>query len=142
MKLSDQLTAVFTALADPTRRAILQRLTTGDANVAELAAPFAMSQPAISKHLRVLEGAGLISRNRVATARFSHLQAEPLKEASEYMEKYRHFWISSFDRLDAALATYQSEKSAEKSENGTEKNIDTTESVTTEPDSTEETNDE
>lgn len=105
--MSDQLNTVFAALADPTRRAILHRLTQGDANVADLAEPFAMSQPAISKHLKVLESAGLISRNRVATARFSHLEAEPLKEATEYMEKYRRFWKVSFDRLDEALAAYQ-----------------------------------
>ncbi|WP_394770436.1 ArsR/SmtB family transcription factor [Lacisediminihabitans sp.] len=104
----DRLTSVFAALADPTRRAILQRLAEGDAKVAELAAPFAMSQPAISKHLKVLEGAGLISRSRVSTARFSHLEAEPLKEANEYMEKYRRFWASTLDRLDVALAAYQS----------------------------------
>ena len=103
----DQLTSVFAALADPTRRAILHRLTRGDANVAELAEPFAMSQPAISKHLKVLESAGLISRSRVATARFSHLEAEPLKEATEYMHRYRRFWNDSFDRLDEALAAYQ-----------------------------------
>jgi DNA-binding transcriptional ArsR family regulator len=107
MNMSDQLTEIFAALADPTRRAILQRLTQGDANVAELAEPFAMSQPAVSKHLKVLEGAGLISRSRVATARFSHLEAAPLKEATEYMEKYRRFWNSTFDRLDKALAAYQ-----------------------------------
>ena len=102
----DQLTAVFAALADPTRRAILQRLTDGDANVAELADPFAMSQPAVSKHLKVLEGAGLISRSRVATARYSHLEAEPLKEATEYMQRYKRFWDEGFDKLDAALADY------------------------------------
>jgi DNA-binding transcriptional ArsR family regulator len=112
----DELSAVFAALADPTRRAILQRLTQGDANVAELAVPFAMSQPAISKHLKVLEGAGLISRARVATARFSHLEAEPLKEATEYMEKYRRFWNESFDRLDAALAEYLQEEPQEEKE--------------------------
>ena len=104
---ADTLTSVFAALADPTRRAILQRLTEGDANVAELAEPFSMSQPAISKHLRVLEGAGLISRNRVATARYSHLEADPLREATEYMEKYKRFWNGSFDRLAQALADYQ-----------------------------------
>lgn len=108
-----QLTSIFAALADPTRRAILQRLTSGDANVAELAEPFAMSQPAVSRHLKVLEGAGLISRTRVATAHFSHLEAEPLKEAVEYMEKYRRFWNSSFDRLDAALAAYQATPDAD-----------------------------
>lgn len=105
--MSDQLTAVFAALADPTRRALLQRLTEGDASVAELADPFAMSQPAISKHLKVLESAGLISRSKVATARYSHLEAEPLKEATEYMEKYRKFWNTRFDKLDAALAAFQ-----------------------------------
>lgn len=103
---TDRLSAVFAALADPTRRAILGRLTAGDANVAELAEPFAMSQPAVSKHLRVLEAAGLISRSRVATARYSHLEAEPLREATEWMQRYRKFWTESFDRLDAALADY------------------------------------
>jgi len=102
----DQLTTVFAALADPTRRAILQRLSAGDANVAELADPFAMSQPAISKHLKVLEVAGLISRSRVATARYSHLEAQPLKEATEYMQRYKRFWNESFDNLDAALTEY------------------------------------
>jgi DNA-binding transcriptional ArsR family regulator len=113
MKHSDAtLDGVFAALADPTRRAILHRLSTGDMNVADLAEPFEMSQPAVSKHLRVLENAGLISRTRVATARFSHLETEPLKEATEYMEKYRRFWSGSFDRLDAALATYSEETTA------------------------------
>ena len=102
----DRLNAVFAALSDPTRRAILGRLSTGDASVAELAQPFAMSQPAISKHLKVLEGAGLISRTRVATSRFSHLEAEPLREATEWMQRYKRFWNESFDRLDAALAEY------------------------------------
>jgi DNA-binding transcriptional ArsR family regulator len=104
---SDQLDAVFSALADPTRRALLGRLAQGDASVAELAEPFSMSQPAISKHLKVLEGAGLISRSRVATARYSHLEAQPLKEATEYMELYKRFWATTFDRLDAALAVFQ-----------------------------------
>jgi DNA-binding transcriptional ArsR family regulator len=112
----DELSTVFAALADPTRRAILQRLTLGDANVAQLAVPFAMSQPAISKHLKVLEGAGLISRSRVATARFSHLEAEPLKEATEYMEKYRRFWNESLDRLDTALAEYLQQDPQEEKE--------------------------
>ena len=103
----DELSTVFAALADPTRRAILQRLTEGDANVAELADPFAMSQPAISKHLKVLEGAGLISRSRVATARYSHLEAQPLKEATDYMQKYKRYWNESFDKLDAALSDYR-----------------------------------
>jgi DNA-binding transcriptional ArsR family regulator len=103
---SAQLDAVFAALADPTRRALLQRLSDGDASVSQLAEPFAMSQPAISKHLKVLEGAGLISRNRVATARYSHLEPAALKEATEYMERYKRFWAATFDRLDAALAAF------------------------------------
>jgi len=106
---SDQLSTVFAALADPTRRAILQRLTEGDARVADLAEPFAMSQPAVSKHLRVLEDAGLISRSKIATARYSHLEAENLKEATEYMERYRRFWTANFDRLAAALAAHQTQ---------------------------------
>ena len=104
--MTDELSTVFAALADPTRRAILLRLTEGDANVAQLAEPFAMSQPAVSKHLKVLEGAGLISRSRQATARFSHLEAEPLKEATDYMQTYKRFWKESFDKLDTALADY------------------------------------
>ena len=104
----DRLSAVFAALADPTRRAILTRLSTGDASVAELAEPFAISQPAVSKHLKVLEAAGLISRTRIATARYSHLEAEPLREASEWMQRYTTFWNDGFDRLDAALADYLS----------------------------------
>jgi DNA-binding transcriptional ArsR family regulator len=103
---TDRLSAVFAALADPTRRAILGRLTTGDASVAELAEPFAMSQPAVSKHLRVLETAGLISRSKVATSRYSHLEAAPLREATEWMQRYKRFWTESFDRLDTALAEY------------------------------------
>jgi DNA-binding transcriptional ArsR family regulator len=102
----DELSTVFAALADPTRRAILQRLTDGDASVAELAEPFAMSQPAVSKHLKVLETAGLISRSRVATARYSHLEARPLKEATDYMHRYKRFWGESFNALDSALTDY------------------------------------
>ena len=108
MVATDELTQVFSALADPTRRSILMRLMEGDASVAELAEPFAMSQPAVSKHLKVLEGAGLISRSRVATSRYSHLEARPLKEANEWMQKYKKFWNESFDRLDQALADYMS----------------------------------
>ena len=108
----DRLTLVFSALADPTRRAILVRLTEGDASVGELAGPFEMSQPAVSKHLRVLENAGLISRSRVATSRYSHLEARPLKEATEWMDK--QFWNESFDRLDAALAGYLERQALEK----------------------------
>ena len=105
----DQLSAVFGALADPTRRAILTRLTTGDATVAELAAPFRVSQPAISRHLKVLERAGLISRRRRATARLSHLEAQPLREATAWLAGYQAFWDASYDRLDALLAALQDE---------------------------------
>src|SRR5215208_6297807 len=105
----DHLSAVFGALADPTRRAILTRLTEGDANVAELSAPFRVSQPAISRHLKVLERAGLISRSRRATARLSHLEAEPLREATAWLARYREYWDESYDRLDALLATLQDE---------------------------------
>ena len=105
MQTAQYLDATFAALADPTRRAIVARLTQGEASVMELARPFDMSQPAISKHLRVLESAGLISRSRVATSRYSHLEARPLKEATEWMDK--QFWNESFDRLDEALAQYQ-----------------------------------
>jgi DNA-binding transcriptional ArsR family regulator len=104
--MPDTLSTVFAALADPTRRALLQRLREGDASVAQLSEPFAMSQPAISKHLKVLEGAGLISRSRVATARYSHLEARPLKEANEWMQRYKRFWNEGFDKLDTALADY------------------------------------
>jgi DNA-binding transcriptional ArsR family regulator len=103
----DQLSTVFGALADPTRRAILARLTDGDLSVAELAAPFSVSQPAISRHLKVLEGAGLISRTRRATARLSHLQAGPLREAAEWLVGYREYWEESYLRLDALLASMQ-----------------------------------
>lgn len=100
----DQLSMIFGALADPTRRALLTRLTLGDATVAELAAPFRMSQPAISRHLKVLEQAGLISRRRRATARISHLEAEPLREATVWLADYRAYWDESYDRLDTLLA--------------------------------------
>ncbi|WP_235496739.1 metalloregulator ArsR/SmtB family transcription factor [Leifsonia sp. Root4] len=102
----ERLNRVFMALADPTRRAILARLAAGDASVSELTTPFAMSQPAISKHLKVLEAAGLISRSRAATARLSHLEAAPLEEASVWVENYRRFWGESFDKLDVALAAH------------------------------------
>ena len=103
----ERLDAVFGALADPTRRAILTRLTQGEATVAELAKPFTVSQPAISRHLRVLEQAGLISRSRRATARLSHLEAEPLKEATVWLARYREYWEESYERLDELLATLQ-----------------------------------
>jgi DNA-binding transcriptional ArsR family regulator len=100
---ADQLTATFAALADPTRRAILARLASGEANVTELAAPFDMSQPAISKHLKVLERAGLISRSRDAQRRPCRLEGRRLKEAAAWMERYRRAWEESFDRLDGYL---------------------------------------
>src|SRR5690242_15334549 len=115
MTALDQLSEVFGALADPTRRAILLRLTKGDANVAEIAAPFEMSQPAISKHLKVLEHAGLVSRNRRATARFCHLQAEPLRDAAEWIERYREYWEESFGRLDDLLASLQKDEDGNQS---------------------------
>jgi len=101
--LNPALDATFAALADPTRRAILARLASGQASVAELAEPFAMSQPAISKHLRVLERAGLISRSRDAQRRPRRLEARPLAQASEWLEQYREFWEGNFQRLDALL---------------------------------------
>ena len=100
---TDRLSIIFAALADPTRRAILARLTEGDATVSELAEPFPISLPAISRHLKVLEHAGLISRSRSAQWRSSSLQAGPLKEATDWMEPYRQFWDVNLDRLDAHL---------------------------------------
>jgi len=99
----DHLDATFAALADPTRRAILARLAAGEASVTELAEPFAMSQPAISKHLKVLERAGLISSGLDAQRRPRRLEAKPLAEATEWLEGYRRFWEGSFQRLDALL---------------------------------------
>ncbi|HEX4964044.1 MAG TPA: metalloregulator ArsR/SmtB family transcription factor [Thermoanaerobaculia bacterium] len=106
----DHLDATFTALADPTRRAILARLALGEASVMELAAPFAMSQPAISKHLKVLERAGLISRGRDAQRRPCRLEAVPLAEATQWLESYRRFWEGSFQRLDALLEELKTEE--------------------------------
>jgi len=105
---TDQLSVVFGALADPTRRAILAQLTEGDRSVADLARPFTVSQPAISRHLKVLESAGLISRSRRATTRLSHLEAEPLREATSWLVRYREYWDESFERLDDLLARLQS----------------------------------
>jgi DNA-binding transcriptional ArsR family regulator len=104
----DQLSGVFSALADPTRRAILARLADGDVSVGELSTPFSISQPAVSRHLKVLEQAGLISRRRRATVRFSHLEAEPLREAVAWLARYREYWEESHDRLDELLASLQS----------------------------------
>ncbi len=104
---SDSLDAVFSALSDPTRRAILARLSEGEAAVQELAEPFDMSLPAISKHLKVLERAGLIVRGREAQWRPCRLEAAPLKDASDWIAGYRRFWDESFDRLDGYLAELQ-----------------------------------
>ena len=100
----ERLDLTFAALADPTRRAILARLTHGQASVTELSAPFAMSQPAISKHLKVLERAGLVTRGRDAQRRPCRLEAEALRDATEWLDGYRRFWAESFERLDDLLA--------------------------------------
>ncbi len=107
MTASQRLDATFAALADPTRRAILARLASGEAAVTELAKPFAMSQPAISKHLKVLERAKLISRGRDAQRRPRRLEAKPLAEATEWLEGYRQFWEATFQRLDGLLDELQ-----------------------------------
>jgi DNA-binding transcriptional ArsR family regulator len=99
----DHLTDTFAALADPTRRAILTRLAQSDATVSELAEPFPITLQAVSKHLKVLERAGLITRGRTAQLRPSRLEATPLKDAAAWLEEYRRFWIGSFDRLDERL---------------------------------------
>jgi DNA-binding transcriptional ArsR family regulator len=103
----DQLTTTFAALADPTRRAILARLASGETSVTELAEPFEMSLPAISKHLKVLERAGLIARGREAQRRPCRLEAGPLKDAAKWIEHYRRFWEQSFDRLEVYLREVQ-----------------------------------
>jgi DNA-binding transcriptional ArsR family regulator len=103
----DQLSTVFGALADPTRRAILARLADGDLAVRDLAAPFPMSQPAVSRHLKVLENAGLISRSRRATARLSHLEADPLRDATTWLARYQAHWDERYDQLDELLASLQ-----------------------------------
>jgi DNA-binding transcriptional ArsR family regulator len=104
---SDRLSTTFAALADPTRRAILARLALGEVSVTELAEPFAMSLPAISKHLKVLENAGLITRGREAQWRPCRLEAGPLKDAANWLEEYRRFWEQSLDRLDDYLRELQ-----------------------------------
>ena len=106
----DHLSTTFAALADPTRRAILARLTSGQASVTELAEPFEMSLPAISKHLKALERAGLIARGREAQWRPCRLKAKPLKDAVDWLERYRRFWEESFDRLDEYLLELQGKK--------------------------------
>jgi DNA-binding transcriptional ArsR family regulator len=106
--LPDHLTTTYAALADPTRRAILARLAAGEATVGELAEPFAISLPAVSKHLKVLERAGLIARGRKAQWRPCRLEAGPLKDAARWLDHYRCFWDDSFDRLDEYLGELQS----------------------------------
>src|SRR6478672_8078699 len=111
---TDHLSSTFAALADPTRRAILARLVSGETSVTELAEPFDMSMPAISKHLKVLERAGLIARGREAQWRPCRLEAKPLKDVANWVEHYRKFWDESFDRLDAYLKELQAKAAKEK----------------------------
>jgi DNA-binding transcriptional ArsR family regulator len=108
--MTDQLSTTFAALADPTRRAILARLVSGECSVTELAEPFDMSLPAVSKHLRVLERAGLIARGREAQWRPCRIQAEPLKEVVDWAERYRHLWEGRLDRLDTYLQQLKTKK--------------------------------
>ena len=107
MTPSQQLDATFIALADPTRRAILARLMSGEASVNELAEPFSISQPAVSKHLKILERARLVSRSRDATRRPVKIEAGPMREAADWLENYRKFWEHSYQRLDALLEVLQ-----------------------------------
>src|SRR6202045_4838429 len=116
----DRLSSTFSALADPTRRAILARLATGEASVTELAEPFAMSMPAVSKHLKVLERAGLVARGREAQWRPRRLKAGPLKDVARWIEHYRRFWEESLDRLDDYLRALKAKESKEK-KNGRKK---------------------
>jgi DNA-binding transcriptional ArsR family regulator len=109
---ADRLSSTFAALADPTRRAILARLVSGEASVTELAEPFEMSLPAVSKHLKVLERAGLIARRRNAQWRPCRLDARPLEDAADWLEEYRRFWAQSLDRLDDYLGELQGKKHA------------------------------
>jgi DNA-binding transcriptional ArsR family regulator len=119
---ADRLDATFSALADPTRRAILARLASGETSVSELAEPFEMSMPAISKHLKVLERAGLIERGREAQWRPCRLAAAPLKDASDWLDHYRRFWEESFDRLEEYLRQLQKQEAQKKeSKNGRKK---------------------
>ena len=118
---SDKLSATFSALADPTRRAILARLLNGEASVQDLASPFKMSLPAVSKHLKVLERARLIRRSRTAQWRPCYLEAAPLKEAADWVDQYRKFWEENFDRLDIYLQELQAEAAKPKKEKGSKK---------------------
>ncbi|MDG3006842.1 ArsR/SmtB family transcription factor [Paludisphaera mucosa] len=113
--MTASLDATFAALADPTRRAILARLAQGEATVTELVSPFQLSQPAISKHLKVLEKAGLITRGKDAQKRPCRIAAEPLAEANEWLEDYRKIWEAHFDRLDSLLDELKARKNPEKS---------------------------
>ncbi|PJZ65508.1 transcriptional regulator [Leptospira wolffii] len=115
LKKEDRLDATFAALADPTRRAILARLANGEASVMDLAKPFKMSQPAISKHLKVLEKAGLISQGSEAQRRPRRIEATPLGEANEWLESYRKLWETRFEKLDELLEVLQLEKGIKKS---------------------------
>jgi DNA-binding transcriptional ArsR family regulator len=118
----DHLNATFAALADPTRRAILSRLaSSGEASVMELASPFAMTQPAISKHLKVLERAGLISRGRDAQRRPCRIEAQPLAEANEWLEGYRRLWEGNFQRLDALLEELKTQQPQQKTHKSTQR---------------------
>src|SRR6266567_4731622 len=114
MQATHRLDAVFAALADPTRRAIIARLASGEASVNELAKPFAMSQPAVSKHLKVLERAGLVARGRDRQRRPARLEAGPLKEVAEWAERYREFWEESYERLDEYLHELQGKRSGKR----------------------------
>jgi DNA-binding transcriptional ArsR family regulator len=116
-----RLDATFAALADPTRRAILARLAKGEASVTDLAEPFAMSQPAISKHLKVLERAGLISRGRDAQRRPRRLEARPLRDATAWLENYRKFWEAQFGRLDSLLRQMQADEARKQAKSGSVK---------------------
>src|SRR4030081_1549320 len=107
---TDSLSSIFSALADPTRRAIVARLASGEASVGELSQPFEMSKPAISKHLKVLERAGLIAKSREAQWRLCRLEGAPLREVAGWMEPYRRFWDESFSRLDEQLLRMKEEK--------------------------------
>jgi len=117
MKMNDSLSTTFAALADPTRRAILARLALGETSVTELAEPFAMSMPAVSKHLKVLERAGLIVRGREAQWRPCRLEAAPLKNIAGWVDEYRRFWEESFDRLDSYLTKIQNSNSTKENAN-------------------------
>jgi DNA-binding transcriptional ArsR family regulator len=117
MQKADQLDAVFSALADPTRRAILSRLAAGDASVSELRAPFAISQPAISKHLKVLERAGLIERSIARQRRPARLKAAPMAEAVRWLEDFKQFWASSFDQLDTLLEDLKRDQTKREADN-------------------------